>query len=32
MHLVSRRLTYTHHGIYVDKRRVVHYEGRCNGQ
>jgi Lecithin retinol acyltransferase len=26
-HLVTRRLGYTHHGIYVGEGRVVHYAG-----
>lgn len=30
-HLVSPRLGYTHHGIYIGRGRVVHYSGKSNG-
>jgi hypothetical protein len=30
-HLISRRLGYTHHGIYVGDDKVVHYSGLADG-
>jgi hypothetical protein len=30
-HLVTPRLGYNHHGIYVGQDRVVHYSGFCRG-
>lgn len=30
-HLVSTRLLYTHHGIYVGGGRVIHYAGLAHG-
>lgn len=30
-HLVSERGIYTHHGIYVGNREVIHYEGLADG-
>jgi hypothetical protein len=30
-HLVTDRILYAHHGIYVGNGRVVHYAGLCNG-
>jgi hypothetical protein len=30
-HLVSSRIGYTHHGIYVGNNRVVHYSGLSDG-
>jgi hypothetical protein len=30
-HLVSPRIGYTHHGIYVGRGRVIHYSGMSNG-
>lgn len=30
-HLITQRTGYTHHGIYVGNRRVIHYSGFANG-
>lgn len=30
-HLVSKRLGYTHHGIYLGRNRIIHYAGFCEG-
>src|SRR5262249_51653589 len=30
-HLITDRILYAHHGIYVGNGRVVHYSGLCNG-
>jgi hypothetical protein len=30
-HLVSPRLLYSHHGIYVGRGKVVHYSGKADG-
>ena len=30
-HVVTDRILYAHHGIYVGNGRVVHYAGLCNG-
>lgn len=30
-HLVTERLGYTHHGIYLGNNKVIHYSGLANG-
>ena len=30
-HLVTKRLGYTHHGIYLGRGKVIHYSGLANG-
>lgn len=30
-HLVTKRLGYTHHGIYLGQDKVIHYSGLTNG-
>lgn len=30
-HLITERLGYTHHGIYLGKNKVIHYSGLANG-
>ena len=30
-HLISSRVTYTHHGIYIGDNKVIHYSGLANG-
>ncbi|MCG3858848.1 lecithin retinol acyltransferase family protein [Psychrobacter sp. Ps2] len=30
-HLVTERLGYTHHGIYLGRNKVIHYSGLANG-
>ncbi|WP_019672875.1 lecithin retinol acyltransferase family protein [Psychrobacter lutiphocae] len=30
-HLVTKRLGYTHHGIYLGRNKVIHYAGFCEG-
>lgn len=30
-HLISARLGYTHHGIYIGSGKVIHYSGLANG-
>ncbi len=30
-HLITPRLGYTHHGIYIGGGRVIHYSGLCHG-
>lgn len=30
-HLISPRSVYSHHGIYVGQKRVIHYAGWCDG-
>ncbi len=30
-HLVTKRLGYTHHGIYLGRNKVIHYSGLANG-
>lgn len=30
-HLVTKRLGYTHHGIYLGRDKVIHYSGLANG-
>ena len=30
-HLITERLSYTHHGIYLGNNKVIHYSGLANG-
>lgn len=30
-HLITERLGYTHHGIYLGRNKVIHYSGLANG-
>lgn len=30
-HLITERLGYTHHGIYLGRGKVIHYSGLANG-